>query len=117
MDPSQIHPVFARQIDAASRGDLDAMLAVYHPEITSLRFQGPVVGRGGAQDLLNQYAGLDVKVIGVEEYVHTDDMIMTRTKMQVKGEEIVAFGAYVIRDGMIWRQFGCDEGGVRNWWA
>ena len=51
MDPSQIHPVFAKQIDAASRGDLDAMLAVYHPEITSLRFQGPVVGRGGAQDL------------------------------------------------------------------
>ena len=113
----QLHPVFAKQIDCLMRQDFDALLETFHPEIVSLRFQGPVYGREGARDLLNQYEGLDMEFVGIEEYAHCDDMIMTRTTLRVKGEEIVAVGSYVIRDGMIWRQFGCDEGGVRDWWA
>jgi ketosteroid isomerase-like protein len=117
MDLSQLHPVFLKQIEALSNNDMDTLMEVYHPDIVSLRFQGPVVGREAARDLLKQYEGLDMEFVGIEEYVHTDDMIMTRTRLRVKGEEVVAFGAYVIKDGMIWRQFGCDEGGVRDWWA
>jgi hypothetical protein len=113
----QLHPVFAKQIECLMRNDFDALLETYHPEVVSLRFQGPVFGRDGARELLRQYEGLDMEFVNVEEYVHSDDMVMTRTTLRVKGEEIVAFGAYVIRDGMIWRQFGCDEGGVRDWWA
>jgi hypothetical protein len=113
----QLHPVFAKQVECLMRNDFDALLETFHPEIVSMRFQGPIYGREAARDLLRQYEGLDMEFVGIEEYVHCDDMVMTRTKLRVKGEEIVAFGAYVIRDGMIWRQFGCDEGGVRDWWG
>jgi hypothetical protein len=113
----QLHPVFAKQIECLMNNDFDALLETFHPEIVSLQFRGPIYGREGARALLRKYEGLEMEFVGIEEYVHGDDMILTRTKMKVKGEEVVAFGAYVIRDGMIWRQFGCDEGGVRDWWG
>lgn len=113
----QLHPVFVKQLEALATGDFDALLDTLHPDIVSLQFQGPLYGRQEARDLLRKYEGLDMEFVGIEEYVHCDDMILTRTKLRVKGEEVVAFGAYVIRDGKIWRQFGCDEGGVRDWWG
>lgn len=113
----ELHPVFMKQIECLATGDYGALLETFHPEIVSLRFQGPLYGRKAAGDLLRQYEGLDMEFVGIEEYAHCEDMILTRTKLRVQGEEIVAFGAYVIRDGMIWRQFGADEGGVRDWWG
>lgn len=116
-DLSQLHPVFRRQIEAMMADDKQALMSIYHPEVQSLRFQGVLVGREAISDLLVKYEELKPEFIGVLEYVHSDDMIMTRTAMRVKGEEIVAVGSYVIKDDKIWRQFGCDEGGVRDWWA
>lgn len=113
----QLHPVFAKQIECLMKGDMDALMEIYHPEAESLRFQGPIKGRDGIRQLLAKYEGLNMEFVEVNEYVHSDDMIMTRTTLRVKGEEVVAFGAYVIKDGLIWRVFGCDEGGVRDWWA
>jgi hypothetical protein len=112
-----LHPVFMKQLEALAAGDLTAVLDTFHPDIVSLGFRGPLYGRDGALAQLRKYEGLDMEFVGIEEYVHCDDLILTRTRMKVKGEEIVAFGAYVIRDGKIWRQFGCDEGGTRDWWA
>jgi hypothetical protein len=113
----QLHPVFAKHIEYLMQEDMDALLEVYHPEVESLRFQGHLKGREAIRELLNQYKALNPEFVEVNEYAHSDDMIMTRTTLRINGEEIVAFGAYVIRDGMIWRVFGCDEGGVRDWWA
>jgi hypothetical protein len=112
-----MHPVFMKQLQALATGDLEALMDTFHPDIVSLGFRGPLYGREEALAQLHKYEGLDMQFVGIEEYVHTDDLILTRTKMKVKGEELVAFGAYVIRDGKIWRQFGCDEGGARDWWA
>ena len=93
MDFSQIHPVFAKQIEALAKDDMETLMAVYHPEIVSLRFQGPVVGRQAARDLLKQYEGLDMEFVGIDEYVHSDDMIMTRTRLRVKKTPSVATGS------------------------
>jgi hypothetical protein len=112
-----MHPVFMKQLQALATGDLAAVLDTFHPDIISLGFRGPLYGREEALAQLRKYEGLDMQFVGIEEYVHCDEMILTRTRMKVKGEEVVAVGAYVIRDGMIWRQFGCDEGGSRDWWA
>ncbi|MBI3688127.1 MAG: nuclear transport factor 2 family protein [Actinobacteria bacterium] len=113
----ELHPVFARQIQALMTKDFDSLMETYHPDIVSMQFQGPIRGRQASRELLTKYQSLSPEFVTVNEYVHNEDMIMTRTTMRVKGEEVVAFGAYVIKDGMIWRQFGCDEGGVRDWWA
>ena len=113
----ELHPVFAKQIDCMMRDDKKGLMEIYHPEVESLRFQGVLKGREAISDLLVKYEELKPEFVKVLEYVHSEDMIMTRTILRIKGEEIVAVGSYVIRDGMIWRQFCCDEGGVRDWWA
>jgi hypothetical protein len=113
----ELHPVFAKQIQALMTGDMDALMEIYHPEVVSMQIRGPIYGREGIRELLAKYATLNMEFVAVNEYVHNEDMIFTRTTMRVKGEEIVAVGAYVIKDDMIWRQFGCDEGGFRDWWA
>ncbi len=116
-DLSALHPVFARQIQCMMTNDREGLMKTYHPEVKSLRFQGVLEGPEAIKDLLDKYEELQPEFIGVLEYVHSDDQIMTRSAMRVKGEEIVAVGSYVVKDDMIWRQFGCDEGGVRDWWA
>ena len=45
MDFSEIHPVFLKQIEALAKNDMETLMEVFHPDIVSLRFQGPVVGR------------------------------------------------------------------------
>ncbi|RKT17054.1 hypothetical protein BX285_1418 [Streptomyces sp. 1114.5] len=117
-DPfAALHPVFRRQIQAMMANDRDLLMTCYHPEVKSLRFQGVLEGREAISDLLDKYDELNPEFVEVLEYVHSDDQIMTRTVLRIKGEEIVAVGSYVVKDDMIWRQFGCDEGGVRDWWA
>jgi hypothetical protein len=120
-DPSEapvvpeLHPVFATQIECLMRKDFDGIMDTLHPEIVSMQFNGPLYGREAARDHIREYETRDIQFVSIEEYAHCDDMIMTRTTLRVNGEDVVAFGAYVIRDGMIWRQFGCDEGGSRDW--
>jgi len=112
-----LHPVFGRMIQLSMAGDTDGLMELYHPEVEWTRFQKVIRGREEVRALLDEYAKLGLTFVEVNEYVHTDDTVMTRSTMAVNGEQIIAFGAYVIRDDMIWRVFGADEGGARDWWA
>lgn len=112
-----LHPVFNRMVECLMRKDNDALMELYHPDVEWTRFQKVVRGRDEVRRLLDEYSEIGLSFVDVNEYVHTDDTIMTRTTMSVKGETIVAFGAYVIKDDMLWRVFGADEGGARNWWG
>jgi SnoaL-like protein len=113
----EMHPVFSKMVQCLATNDTEALMDLYHPEVEWTRFQKVVRGREEVRQLLDDYSELGMAFVAVNEYVHTDDTIMTRTTMTVKGREIVAFGAYVIRDGMVWRVFGADEGGAIDWWA
>lgn len=115
--PPRIHPIFAKQIECTARKDLDGLVDLYHPEAEWVRFAGVLKGRDEIRDLLAKYWELDLEFVSMDEYIESEDTIMTRSTMRVKGDEVVAFGFYVIRDGMIWRQAGGDEGGSRDWWA
>ncbi len=113
----ELHPVFAKMVNCLMTNDSDALMELYHPEAEWTRFQKVVRGRAEIRELIDDYSKLGLTFVEVNEYVHTDDTIMTRSTMAVDGEQIVAFGAYVIKDEMIWRVFGADEGGARNWWS
>jgi hypothetical protein len=117
VDISELHPIFRKQIECLQKNDKEGVLALYHPEAETLSFYGPNYGRDAIRKVLDGYDVLDVEFVEVNEYVHSDDMIMTRTTLRVKGQDVVAFGGYVIKDDMIWRSFGCDEGGTRDWWT
>ncbi|WP_415949092.1 nuclear transport factor 2 family protein [Streptomyces sp. KLOTTS4A1] len=109
----RIHPVFLKQLDALARHDLDALMATYHPEAEWLRLQGVVKGREAIRERIAQDWALGLDFIGMHEYMHSDDTIMARCIMAVRGEKVVTSGTYVLRDEMIWRVVGADEGGVR----
>lgn len=111
-----LHPVFSKMVACLATNDTDALMELYHPEVEWTRFQKVVRGREEVRKLLDEYNEIGLAFVEVNEYVHTDDTIMTRSTMTVKGETIIAFGAYVIRDDMVWRVFGADEGGARDWW-
>ncbi|NEB65640.1 hypothetical protein G3I39_00930, partial [Streptomyces fulvissimus] len=51
------------------------------------------------------------------EYTHSEDTIFMRAVMSVRGERELGFGAYVLRDGLIWRQVAGIEGGMRDWFT
>ena len=74
----ELHPVFAKQIDCMMRDDKKGLMEIYHPEVESLRFQGVLKGREAISDLLVKYEELKPEFVKVLEYVHSEDMIMTR---------------------------------------
>ncbi|MFJ8439932.1 nuclear transport factor 2 family protein [Kitasatospora griseola] len=112
-----LHPVFAEMVRCTAERDLDGLVDLYHPEAQWIRFTGTVTGRTEIRALLAKYWELDLKYVDMNEYIQTDDTTMMRGTMIVRGETVVTFGVYVLRDGKIWRQCGADEGGARDWWA
>jgi hypothetical protein len=61
---------------------------------------GSVVG-GKIRETITQYMALDLKFVGMNEYIYSGGVGMVRPTMKVKGETEVAFGIYVIRHGKI----------------
>lgn len=111
----QFHEIFARQAQCLANRDIDGLMALYHPEAEWIRFQGVLVGREKIRETIEQYMKLDLEFVEMNEYIHGDDVVMVRSTMKVQGHTEVAFGIYVIRDGLIWRQTGAVEGGMRTY--
>ncbi|MEU3260636.1 nuclear transport factor 2 family protein [Streptomyces albidoflavus] len=112
-----LHPLFAEMVRCTAERDLDGLLKLYHPEAEWVRFTGTVRGHDEIRELLSRYWELDLQHVEMNEFIQTDDTVMMRGTMKVRGETVVTFGVYVLRDGLIWRQCGADEGGTRDWWA
>lgn len=111
------HPLFAEMVRCTAERDLDGLVELYHPEAEWVRFTGVVRGRDEIRELLARYWEIDLQHVEMNEFIQSDDTVMMRGTMIVRGERVVTFGVYVLRDGLIWRQCGADEGGTRDWWA
>jgi hypothetical protein len=111
----EMHPIFLKQAGYLAANDLDGLMECYHPEAVVVRFQGVLTTREEIREMLQEYLEMNMQYIEMLEYVHTDDTIMMRGVMKVKGVEEVGFGSYVLKDGMIWRMMSGSEGGVRDW--
>jgi len=114
---STLEELFAEQARCRMENDLDGMVETYHPGAIWMRFPGPVVGRPAIRALLADYWRIGLVPRETHEYVQTDDLVMIRATLEVDGQSVVTFGAYVMQDGLVWRHFGADEGGSRDWWG
>ncbi|MGC4806671.1 nuclear transport factor 2 family protein [Micromonospora sp. DT233] len=112
---AQMHPIFLKQAEHLAKNDLDGLMQCYHPEAEVVRFQGILHGRDEIRGMLEDYMKMNMQYLEMLEYIHTDDTILLRGVMSVKGVEEIGFGAYVLKDGLIWRQVSGSEGGMRNW--
>ncbi|SDD62192.1 nuclear transport factor 2 family protein [Actinokineospora iranica] len=113
---AQIHPIFAQMAECTARNDLDGLMDLYHPEAEWSRFQGILKGRDEIRAVNEKYWALGVEFVSMDEYIDSGDTIMTRSTMRIDGREEVAFGAYVLKDGKLWRIFGAVEGGAVAFW-
>ena len=117
LDLSRVHPLFARQIECLQNADIAGLVETYHPEAVVVRFQGVLNGIDEIRETFGRYMDIAARYEELLEYTHTEDTIFVRAHMSVRGERELGFGAYVLRDGLIWRQVAGIEGGMRNWFA
>ncbi|MFI6846260.1 nuclear transport factor 2 family protein [Kitasatospora sp. NBC_00085] len=117
LDLSGCHPLFVRQIDCLDNKDIDALMETYHPDAVVVRFQGILTGHKEIRETFSRYMDIQAKYERLLEYTHTGDTLFMRALMSVRGERELGFGAYVLKDGLIWRQVAGIEGGMRDWFA
>ncbi len=117
LDLSGCHPIFVRQIDCLQNKDIDGLIETYHPDAVVVRFQGVLTGIEEIGETFGRYMDIQARYEQLLEYTHTDDTIFMRALMSVRGERELGFGAYVLKDGLIWRQVAGIEGGMRDWFA
>lgn len=99
-----LHPVFRRQMAALADGDLEALVANYHPEARLLRFDATASGLAEIRELFAGYLRLRPELVELTDYSETEDTVFYRAVMNLGGTPEHAFGALVVREGKVWRQ-------------
>jgi hypothetical protein len=117
LDLSACHPIFVRQIECLETKDIAALIETYHPDAVVVRFQGILNGIKEIGETFGRYMDIDAKYERLLEYTHAEDTIFVRAVMSVRGERELGFGAYVLKDGLVWRHVAGIEGGMRDWFA
>lgn len=115
--PDYVHPIFARHEECLRTQDIDALMETYHTDAVVVRFQGILNGIDEIRATFSKYLGLSAETVELLEYAQSEDTIMVRAIMKVRGETEIGFGTYVLRDGKIWRHSAGIEGGMRDWFA
>ena len=112
MDSTPIHPTIQTQLDSLSAGDLDGLVATYHPEALLIlnkslaRLTGANAIATGQADIKNVLQGqitAGTTFLELRDYVQGQDLAVVRSSLNIAGAPRDAFGYYLLRDGKIWR--------------
>jgi len=96
--------VLDRQMELISNRDIDGLMSQYHPEAVLLRFDRVARGLEEIRTLLATYLGQMPTVKSVDAFAEAGDTLSYQATMQM-GEAVVrTYGAWVLKDGKIWRQ-------------
>ena len=93
-----------RQVELIEAGDVDGLLDHYHEEAVLLRLDGAARGRAELRALFTRYLSPPPRVISIDGVAATDDTIHYQTTLAVGQARHRDYGAFVLRDGKIWRQ-------------
>lgn len=99
-----LHPVLARQLDCMERRDLDGLMDNYVPDAMLVRFDGASSGLPEIRAALGGYLELKPKLVEIQGYAQSGDVIMYKAIMKLNGQPEESVGTMVVRDGKIWRQ-------------
>lgn len=112
MDSTPIHPTIQTQLDSLSAGDLDRLMAAYHPEALVI-FNKPLArlsgtnatatGRAEIESLLQGQIAVGTTFVELRDYVQGQDLAVVRSSSNMAGVPRDTFGYYLLRDGKIWR--------------
>lgn len=93
-----------RQVELLQSGDLDALIAQYHPDAVVLRFDRRAQGQAEIRRLFEDYVAARPRLISLDAYAESDDALSYQATMRVADSDIRTYGVFVLRDGKIWRQ-------------
>ena len=104
MNEASPKAVLDRQMELITNRDIDGLMAQYHPEAVLLRFDRVAHGLDEIRTLLATYLGEMPTVKSLDAFAEDEDTLSYQATMQM-GEAVVrSYGAWVLKDGKIWRQ-------------
>jgi hypothetical protein len=110
--------LFDRHRRLVEAGDLEALLGLYHEDAELLRFDRTVRGRAALRDHFTAYLAARPRVRDVLQLADTEDLVSYQVVVEQGGEEVRAYGAFVLRGERIARQveglFPVTGGGARK---
>lgn len=105
MAETELPPMFAEDLAQMRAGDVEGMLANYHPDVRILRLPNIVAnGKDEARAFLEDYVALKPTIVEVISIDQSDDIILYHSTINVGGNDLDLVGTWVLRDGLIWRQ-------------
>jgi ketosteroid isomerase-like protein len=97
--------MFEKDLAEMRAGDVDGMLANYHPDAQILRLPDVVSkGRDEIRKFLEGYLAMKPKIVEVIAIEEADDTVLYHSKIDLGGRTLGIVGTWVLRDGLIWRQ-------------
>jgi ketosteroid isomerase-like protein len=105
MPETTLHTMFEKDLAEMRSGDLDGMLANYHPDAQIMRLPD-TIARGPAEvrAFLQGYLAMHPKIIEVVSVNEADDTVVYHSKISLGGNAMNIVGTWIMRDGLIWRQ-------------
>lgn len=101
---TSLRALLDRQVEYLERGDLDALVDQYHEDAVVVRFDRTFTGREAVRALFAEYLAMEPRVLELVRFAGAVDTLSYQARMVVGGQEVLAFGTWVIRDDAIWRQ-------------
>jgi ketosteroid isomerase-like protein len=97
--------LFERDLAQLRAGDIDGMLANYHPDAQIMRLPDVVArGRAEVRAFLEGYVALQPKIVEVIAIEEAGDTVVYHSTIDIGGNLLGIVGTWVLRDGLIWRQ-------------
>ena len=100
-----LRELFDEQARLIETGDVDALVAQFRDDAVLVRFDGVVSGREAIADFLAGYISARQRLVGLDFWAECPDSFAYHVTVEVGGERLRVHGAFVLREGLIWRGF------------
>jgi hypothetical protein len=105
MSEQKMPAMFAKDLAEMRSGDVDSMLANYHPDAQIMRLPDTVAtGKAEIRAFLEGYLAMNPNIREVIAVRQAEDTVVYHSTIDL-GENVLGIvGTWVLREGLIWRQ-------------
>ncbi len=107
MEPTPGQAFYQRQIAALEAGDMNAILAQYHPDATMVGFDFVVKGRGAIKEHFEGYLERlgTLRLKSTDKFIETEDAIFFEATITSDLGEAQVYDVFLLRDGKATHHF------------
>jgi hypothetical protein len=107
MEPTPGQAFYQRQIAALEAGDMNALLAQYHPDATMVGYDFVVKGHGAIEEHFERYLERlgRLKLKSTDKFTETEDAIFFEATITSDLGEAQVYDVFMLRDGKATHHF------------